>query len=73
MPSTAPYLSSDLVTLERAAERLGVTPRTIRRQIASGNITGYRIGNRAVRVSLADVDALARPIPTVATAGGAAR
>lgn len=54
-------------TLQTAAEYLNVTDRTIRNLIARGEITGYRIGTRMVRVDLNEIDALLRPIPT---AGG---
>ena len=52
-------------TLDAAAERLDVNPRTIRRMIARGELTGYRFGDRALRVDQAEVDAAMRPIPTV--------
>ena len=48
-----------------AAERLGVTDRTIRNLIARGTLRGYKIrGSRMVRLDASDVDALLRPIPT---------
>lgn len=49
---------------EAAAERWDVSVDTIRRLIASGQITGYRLNNRIVRVDMAEVDAAFRPIPT---------
>jgi excisionase family DNA binding protein len=53
-----------LVTIETAAEHLKVAPRSIRRYIALGKLTGYRVaGATLIRVDLADVDALAKPIP----------
>lgn len=52
-----------LVSLAEAAGYLGVHPRTIRRRIADSSITGYRVG-RLIKVDLADLDALAAPIPT---------
>ena len=51
------------ITLEDAADMLGCTTRTIRNRIADGSLTGYRLGKRAIRVDLADVEALLRPIP----------
>jgi excisionase family DNA binding protein len=61
-----PALARKYATIEAEAERLGVNPRTIRRRIADGTITGYRIGARAIRVDPAEVDEkLLRPIPTV--------
>lgn len=58
------------ISLEHAAKRLDTSTRTIRRRIADGTLSGYRLANsRAVRVAESDVTALLRPIPTV---GGAA-
>jgi excisionase family DNA binding protein len=51
--------------LETAAERLDVHPRTLRRMIARGEITGYRLGSKTLRVDPAEIDAALRPIPTV--------
>lgn len=52
----------ELVSIAMAAEYLGVNPRTIRRRIAEGVLTGYRMGPRLVRVDLGEVDAMLRPI-----------
>lgn len=68
-----PSTTQRYADLATAAEYLSVTPKTIRRMISRGELTGYRIGPRTLRVDLNEVQALARPIPTVATAGGAAR
>ncbi|RNM13295.1 helix-turn-helix domain-containing protein [Nocardioides pocheonensis] len=43
---------------------LDCDPKTVRRYIAQGLLTGYRVGPRNLRVDLDEVDALARPIPT---------
>ncbi len=52
------------VSIEDAANLLGCSTRTIRRLIASGELTGFRLGKRMLRVNLADVQATLRPIPT---------
>lgn len=57
-----------LVTLTDAATYAAVSTKTIRRWIAAGNITGYRLGKRALRVDLHELEAFARPIP--ASSGG---
>lgn len=54
---------------ETAAERWDVSVDTIRRLIADGKITGYRLNGRIIRVDVAEVDACFRPIPTVRQAG----
>ena len=48
--------------LNEAAEYLGVNPRTIRRYIASGRITAYRLGPRLIKVDRDELDALLRPV-----------
>jgi excisionase family DNA binding protein len=62
----AAITSRRYVKLAEAAEYLGVTDRTIRQMIADGRLTGYRNGNRLVRVDLNEVDAAMKPF------GGAA-
>lgn len=54
-----------LVTLNEAADLLRVTPRSVRRYVSGGLLTGYRVGPKLFRVDLAEVEQLARPIPTV--------
>lgn len=49
---------------EDAAERLGVTTRSIRRWIAEGVIPASRIGNKVVRIRESDLEAALRPIPS---------
>ena len=54
-----------LATVPDAASYCGVSPKTIRRRIASGDLTGYRMGPRLLRVDLNEVDdRLLRPLPT---------
>jgi excisionase family DNA binding protein len=45
-----------------AAEYAGVCPKTIRRWIADGRITGYRMGPRLIRVDLDELAAMLTPI-----------
>jgi excisionase family DNA binding protein len=53
-------------TLSEAAEYLRVDEKTIRRYISQGQLAGYRLGRRLIRVDLNEVDTqLMRPIPTV--------
>ncbi len=55
------------VSLEDAAEYMGVHVRTCRRLIADGSISGYRLGKRAIRVDRNELDAVLRPIPSAAS------
>ena len=43
---------------------VSLDPPTIRRLIAAGKITGYRLNGRIIRVDVAEVDAAFKPIPT---------
>ena len=54
-------------TLSSAAERTGLSIRTLRRRIASGELAAYRSGPRVIRVDPDDVDRLMVPIPTART------
>lgn len=53
-----------LASITAAADYADVSTRTLRRYIAEGRVTGYRVGPRLVKIDLADLDKLARPIPT---------
>ncbi|QCP05145.1 helix-turn-helix domain-containing protein [Brevibacterium sp. CS2] len=54
-----------LVSLTEAAERFGVSVKTLRRRIADGTIHGYRVG-RLIRVDLDELhDRLLVEIPSV--------
>jgi len=64
MPAPAPFPAKTYETIPGAAQRVGVHPRTLRRRIADGSLTGYRFGPTLIRVDPAEVDALLRPIPT---------
>ena len=59
-------MSRELVSTLTAAKRYGVSEKSIRRYIAQGLITGYRIGQkRLIRVDLEECDArLLTTIPT---------
>lgn len=54
-----------LASLQDAASYADLSVRTIRRYIATGRITGYRVGPHLIKVDLDDFDKLAVPIPTV--------
>lgn len=53
------------ISLDAAAEYLAVSPLTVRRRIAAGELKAYRLGrSRTIRLDLADVESMLRPIPT---------
>jgi len=70
--ATAPLKPSQparrYVPIAVAAGSVGVSQKTIRRRIADGSLTGYRMGPRILRVDLNELDALIRPIPTAGDA-----
>jgi excisionase family DNA binding protein len=50
--------------LTLGAEHVGVSEKTLRRWIAGGILTGYRVGPRMIRVDLDELEAIMRPIPS---------
>jgi excisionase family DNA binding protein len=59
-----------LVGLSAAAAYADVSTRTLRRYIAQGRLTGYRVGPRLVKADLSELDQLARPpTPRLAVPG----
>jgi excisionase family DNA binding protein len=53
-------------TIKQTAEYIGADPKTIRRWIADGRLTAYRVGPRLIRIDRESILKLASPI------GGAA-
>ncbi len=45
-----------LISLTEAADRLDVSTRTLRRYIAAGRLTGYRVGPRLIKIDPAELD-----------------
>jgi len=60
-----------LVSIADAADYVAISTKSIRRRIACGDLAAYRVGPRLVRVDVAELDAMLRPIPT-ASSGDAA-
>lgn len=52
-------------SLEAGAEILDCSVRTLRRLIADGELSGYRLGKRMLRIDLNEVESTLRRIPTV--------
>jgi excisionase family DNA binding protein len=57
-----------LVSIAVAAEYADVCQKTLRRWIASGQIPGYRMGARLIRVDLDDIDQMLEPLALVSQA-----
>lgn len=54
-----------LVSQVQAAEYLGCSTKTIRRRIADGTLTGYKVGRtHTIRVDQEELDTILRPIPS---------
>lgn len=49
-------------SLAQAAERTGISLRTLRRRVASGELPAFVTGRRILRVRPEDVDQLLRPL-----------
>jgi excisionase family DNA binding protein len=54
-----------IASINDAAEYAGVSTKTIRRYVSAGRLTGYRFGPRLIKINLAEVDVLLKPVPTV--------
>ncbi|UOG22160.1 helix-turn-helix domain-containing protein [Gordonia amicalis] len=55
-------MGQKFLSVEQAGQIVGVSGRTIRRWVASGQLTGYRVGPKLLRVSAAELDRLATPV-----------
>ena len=55
------------ISLSAAADILGISVHTLRRRIAAGELPAFRTGRRIIRVRLADLEALLRPVPSART------
>jgi len=53
------------LSIADAADRLGVSTKTIRRYIAAGTIRAERVGPRLIRIDVASLDALGKPLAWV--------
>ncbi|MBD2759913.1 helix-turn-helix domain-containing protein [Yimella sp. cx-573] len=62
--TTSPTRRRQFESLADAAERTGLSIRTLRRRIAAGQLPAYRSGPRVLRVDPTDVDRLMVLVPT---------
>jgi excisionase family DNA binding protein len=53
---------SKLLTIDDAAEQLGLSKRSLRRLISSGELPAYRVGAQSVRIKPADLEKALRPV-----------
>jgi excisionase family DNA binding protein len=67
---SVPMTARRLVSIVAAAAELGVSTKTIRRRIADGSLTAYRIGPRVIRVDLAEMESLLRPVGRIPPPAG---
>jgi excisionase family DNA binding protein len=56
----------ELIGLQEAADRCGVSYRTVRRWISDGRINAVRVGPKLLKISVSDLDRIVQPV------GGAA-
>jgi excisionase family DNA binding protein len=52
------------VGITEAATYLDVTNKTVRKLIATGELPAYRLGAKILRIKLADLDAVCKPLPS---------
>jgi excisionase family DNA binding protein len=52
-----------LATVQESATYLRVSVKTVRRMIAGGELIAYRLGSRAIRIDMEQLESLLRPIP----------
>lgn len=70
MAKKASQPATKFISQPEAAARWNVSVDTIRRLIAAGKVTGYRLNNRVIRVDVSEIDAAFKPIPTARTVDG---
>jgi excisionase family DNA binding protein len=66
---TAQNIEPRWVSPKDAADYAQVCTKTIRRMVAQGTIPARRLGSRAIRIDLNDLDAAMRVIPAARAAG----
>lgn len=53
---------SRFLSIQQAADEVGVNPKTIRRWISDGRLTARRVGPRLIRIERAELDRLMAPV-----------
>lgn len=54
--------SEPLISIDEAADRLGVSTKTVRRRISDGTLKAVRIGPRIIRIDAASLASVGRPL-----------
>jgi excisionase family DNA binding protein len=62
-PRRAQELQRGYVGITEAATYLDVTQKTIRKLIATGELPAYRLGTHVLKIKIADLDAVLKPVP----------
>ena len=62
--TTSTINGAQMLSLSQASAQLGVSIRTLRRRIATGDLPAYRSGRRILRVRSTDLDRIFRRVPT---------
>ncbi|AZZ52814.1 helix-turn-helix domain-containing protein [Rathayibacter festucae] len=57
-----PSLHVPELTIAQAADRLGVSDKTVRRWIAAGTLPARRLGAKIIRIRSSDLDTLGSPL-----------
>jgi len=65
-PTPREHREPEWLSIQQAAETYGVSHDTIRRRIAAGQLPASRCGGRIIRVRIADLEGLFRPLTTSA-------
>ncbi|WP_280359331.1 helix-turn-helix domain-containing protein [Nocardia otitidiscaviarum] len=52
-----------LIPLSEGGELVKVHPKTLRRWISQGKLTGYRLASNQIRINRSELLGLARPLP----------
>ena len=52
------------ISLNGAAEMLGLSVKTVRRRIADGELPAFRTGRRIIRIRVSDLETMLRRIPS---------
>jgi excisionase family DNA binding protein len=51
-----------LISIDVAAQELGISRRTVRRLISSGELPAYKVGPGSLRIKVADLDKVMVPV-----------